>query len=812
MTAIQFAESHGLKRFVKLMRKPKSYSEEFTIQELDELYKRSFSKNDYGVTEQYCEQALSQFYDEIDESKYDGFRTRQQILYFYVSAMVSNVLHLEAEYRASQDETLLKQAEQKLLRAIEFDTERKKYPNAKIDIGFGDLDEHLIRLIIERDKRLGLYAGVQIDAPNQHNISEKEGVHDRYYWFNVAAAAHYYKTHSINDKALDLYRRLLGYTAETENAIDSIGKTTYLDMIQDMAFLQATPEDTILLRTEFERTKMLFRRDCGNDSLCYYGNLALMGLHIIPKDDSKYYLMQLSQNISRYDTSQTNLYYDIRMISLLMEKPDINSKGRDAAHKWIKDAELLLPQLPCCQSSVQNAVTLSWIQMNFDLTINTLLNSSVDSICMSRFYAQNIWDAVPLYFRTNKDEIQNRLSTMSNEMALYWLNTKNPFIIDQAVYWAIDYSEPPPESIAAIYDNELFKKGLLLRNIDNLKHYLLESSDTTAIYLYNKIQSLKNEREHFQKQVFTDSVLTELTSEIDNKERILYYLNGKYKEQSNYDSITWRSICSQLKENEVTIEFVNYSNRYIDIDHYFAIVLKKGYEYPKLVNLSALIYYSQEEKDNSQKLYQHRLEYAREHNLKVTPPEPHFLEFVGDADEIYRFDGNGTDLYNALWLPLKEYITEGETIYFAPSGILHQLAIEALPYDSTHIMADMFNLVRLSSTREIVTRKDLLHHTTATLYGGIQYDMDAKELLEESKIYESTDILASRGIENDTLNRGTITYLKGTKKEAESINTLLRRNKLQVQLFTSTAANEESFKALSGKRQNILHIATHGFY
>jgi len=33
-----------------------------------------------------------------------------------------------------------------------------------------------------------------------------------------------------------------------------------------------------------------------------------------------------------------------------------------------------------------------------------------------------------------------------------------------------------------------------------------------------------------------------------------------------------------------------------------------------------------------------------------------------------------------------------------------------------------------------------------------------------------------------------------------------------VQLYTSTTANEESFKALCGKHQNILHIATHGFY
>ena len=178
----------------------------------------------------------------------------------------------------------------------------------------------------------------------------------------------------------------------------------------------------------------------------------------------------------------------------------------------------------------------------------------------------------------------------------------------------------------------------------------------------------------------------------------------------------------------------------------------------------------------------------------------------------YSFDGNGEQLSNLIWGKVFPHVKPGETIYFAPSGLLHQVAIEALPYDEDHTMADIYNLVRVSSTREIVLNKSSEMHTTATLYGGIKYDMSVEDILAESELYSSITLLASRGIENDTLDRGNVKYLPGTKKEVESINQMLKDNKLNVQLFTTTNANEESFKALSGKHQNILHIATHGFY
>ena len=37
------------------------------------------------------------------------------------------------------------------------------------------------------------------------------------------------------------------------------------------------------------------------------------------------------------------------------------------------------------------------------------------------------------------------------------------------------------------------------------------------------------------------------------------------------------------------------------------------------------------------------------------------------------------------------------------------------------------------------------------------------------------------------------------------------QNNISAKLYTTAKANEESFKSLSGKHRNILHIGTHGF-
>ena len=226
--------------------------------------------------------------------------------------------------------------------------------------------------------------------------------------------------------------------------------------------------------------------------------------------------------------------------------------------------------------------------------------------------------------------------------------------------------------------------------------------------------------------------------------------------------LSWKDVQKNLSNNEIAIEFTSFHlfrDRYTDSTMYCALFLRNDSEYPELISLF-------EEKEITSFLS------AESGNI---------------TNKTYDFYANGDTISQLVWSKILPQVKKGETIYFAPSGLLHQLAIEYLPYDENRTMSDAYNLVRLSSTREIVLNKQKTEYTTASIYGGIQYDLDSDTLLAESEKHAKEELLASRGIKNDTLNRGNVQYLPGTKKEAEIINTLLIENKITARLYTSSA-------------------------
>lgn len=284
--------------------------------------------------------------------------------------------------------------------------------------------------------------------------------------------------------------------------------------------------------------------------------------------------------------------------------------------------------------------------------------------------------------------------------------------------------------------------------------------------------------------ILIDNLLTK-ESYIENELILTIAYYDLYKHYEFIKNNTCSNLKDKLNYTESAIEFFTVPIN-ADSTVYCALLLRHNSEYPELIPLF-------EEKE-------------------VEPLTKPIVDGKNKPGNAYYHDGIGKELTQKVWGKILPHIKPGETVYFSPSGLLHQLAIESLPYDETYTMADVFNLVRLSSTREIVTRKDELQHSTATLYGGIKYDVDTDELIAESEAYKTTDLLASRGFDNDSLDRGSVRYLPGTKKEVEDINATLCQQGMRAQVFTETNANEESFKALSGKHRNILHIATHGFF
>jgi len=320
---------------------------------------------------------------------------------------------------------------------------------------------------------------------------------------------------------------------------------------------------------------------------------------------------------------------------------------------------------------------------------------------------------------------------------------------------------------AFAYDNELFRKGLLLNSTKMVSRSIMESKDTMLINRYDKLTKLKELIVKMQETEPQSEYLKQYVGQAEQLEKQLTEQSVAFRENNNLWSISWDTVRSYLRKKQTAIEFMTAPVGENSL-MYCALLLKHNSKQPLLIPLF-------EEKE-------------------VKPLVHPVVSGVMKTNNTYDADLSGLVLKEKIWGKILPHIKPGETVFFAPAGLLHCMSVEALPYDESHTMADMFNLIRVSSTREIITlgRTDANTNntTSATLYGGIEYGISSEK----------------------SANRNQVGYLKGTKIETDLIGSMLEKDSLQVESFSSNDATEESFKALSGKHRNILHIATHGFF
>ena len=335
------------------------------------------------------------------------------------------------------------------------------------------------------------------------------------------------------------------------------------------------------------------------------------------------------------------------------------------------------------------------------------------------------------------------------------------------------------------YNAALLSKGLLLNSEIEFTRLLQESGDEEALALLKELQTLKNRIAKLQeRQQSTDS----LSRESDRVEQQLVERSKVYGDYTKNLVITWEKVQEKLTDKDVALEFVSFPLN-ADSTMYIAYALKKDWEYPKMIPLF-------EEKQ---------------------------LLAVQKGDK-YATDS----ISRLVWKPLDDVMQGVERVYFAPSGELYNIAIESIPSHEDGgetLVGEHLDFYRLSSTRELALIKDESRWDEAAVYGGLQYGMSVKGMIEEDGKYEKT-AGQKRGnstpsyyvVREDSIGRGDrdhaqgLEYLEGTKREAEAITHDLERKAIDARLFTDSIGTETSFKALGGKKTTIIHIGTHGFF
>ncbi|WP_020607210.1 CHAT domain-containing protein [Spirosoma spitsbergense] len=334
-----------------------------------------------------------------------------------------------------------------------------------------------------------------------------------------------------------------------------------------------------------------------------------------------------------------------------------------------------------------------------------------------------------------------------------------------------------------LYEQSLQLKNLLLTQHLGLEQTVRATGNQALLTLFDSLRTIQNSiASQYTLPVAQRKNLDSLEARAETLEKDLARQSAPFRAAQRALQTRWQDVRDDLKPTEAAVEFVSfpYHNglRQIDSVRYMALVLRPGDTAPQVVPLLA-------DETPLRRLL------ARKSGVQVGAALYATRGSELDTDQLTK----GDSLYQLIWQPLDTLLTNAKTVYLSPSGLLHQVAFAALPYSASkgsQYLADRYQLRQVGSTRQVTTptlADDTYRSiTSATLYGGIQYD--------------------SAGVVPAPNPPGAWPFLPGTQHEVTQIGQLIGPKAAQ---RTGSVATEADFKTQSGKSPSVLHVATHGF-
>jgi CHAT domain-containing protein len=443
--------------------------------------------------------------------------------------------------------------------------------------------------------------------------------------------------------------------------------------------------------------------------------------------------------------------------------------------------------------------------------------NSLNSLAMNYYNMGNYTKAEPLYRQANENlnnQIRQNFAFMSEtEKGLFVKTIESNFKIYNS--FALRYKSQKPEFVSLNYDNELAHKGMLLLSNTALRQAVYNSNDTMLINIYDRFINIHKTLSKLYVTPIAERTMNidSLENEADNLEKELAI---KGKDLPGFENLTglanakWQDVQLALKTDEAAIEFVNfqyYDKRWTDSTFYCALILRKEYNYPKMIYLF-------EEKQLQEIIS----------TPKATNNATYITQLYSNRSTRPSMNNQSDSLnmlYRLTWQPIDSLLKGISTVYIAPSGLLNKVAFNAIPVTDSTYLSDKYNITLVGSTRALTqaNKAELPSRGNfrAILYGGIEYDLDSVEMIASAQQYKNSqyDLLASRSVNIPDDNRGvTWSYLPGTLSEISNIEKLFKSKQISCTLYTGKQATEESFKNLTdnGKSPEMIHIATHGFF
>ena len=322
------------------------------------------------------------------------------------------------------------------------------------------------------------------------------------------------------------------------------------------------------------------------------------------------------------------------------------------------------------------------------------------------------------------------------------------------------------------YNSALVSKELLLNTTKDIETIAASTDDNNVRTLYYKLLRVRKELNDAEDSV----IIGELNKEQENTEKKLIESISSLVKYTSYLRLDWKSIKHSLQNHQVAVEFVSIDGSVLHnnevSESYGAVLLKKDWENPRFVVLSD--------------------------KVDVDKLSNRIVEAFNNGNGLKGAQWNyvGKQLFKRIWEPLTAYMDPGDTIYFAPIGLLSLVPLEALPNSEGIAIDDIFVIHRVSSTRDLCKPERPKNIDNVVLFGGLTY----------------TAIQDTATINNFGKSRKGWQELPATADEVENITYKLKEYGIKTETFENTKGTEVAFRGLTGSQIDIIHIATHGFY
>jgi CHAT domain-containing protein/Flp pilus assembly protein TadD len=365
----------------------------------------------------------------------------------------------------------------------------------------------------------------------------------------------------------------------------------------------------------------------------------------------------------------------------------------------------------------------------------------------------------------------------------------------------------PSKSLIRLYENILFRKGLVLNSTMNVKHFFSASKHDSLRNLYEEWQSRLIALNRFQNLTIQqrEKVKSDIQRLEEEAEELDKRINQTSSELSGFlilPEYNWCSIRDTLKQDEIILDFVKYQN--------FSEVSVKKYRYGVFIT---------------------RQEYDTPYFLDLLDGErfeseilPMYFDNLLTIENKY-FDGkfsglisdhkNSVDysgIHEGLLAPLVSRLENIKKLYLILDGEMHRINFNTIQNpDTGRYLIEDFEISQVLNPHTLTLEKSSKpYERTAVLFGYPNFD-SSLEMVSDINIpgkFDSSETLNSPEIkENVAINYPP---LPGTLEEVELLEELLHINNWEVESFIQDDANETNLKKV--KSPTLLLVATHGYF